>query len=151
MITEIIDTFSPTEQPPPNCLNCFQPYQFHDLCQSACPGSLWQRPRCAGWWDEVAPSTAPFRDQAEDPGSRHFVTPSEHKDATATQHSHLQHSLSDRIQCKWLRVSKSQIKRVPEVKHAARPFVQPTPGPRRGGSPPLLPSLKLSFEPQSGF
>lgn len=76
-----------------------------------------------------------------------------HEEAISTQHSHLLHirpAVTDRTQCEWLRVSKSEIKRVPEAKHAVRPFVQPTPGPQRGGSPPLHPSLKLSFEPQSG-
>lgn len=75
------------------------------------------------------------------------------KDTKSAQRSHRQriNSLAtDTTQCEWLHISKSEIKGVPEAKRAVRPFVRPTPGLGRGGSPSQHPSLMLGFEPQAG-
>lgn len=47
-------------------------------------------------------------------------------------------------------VSKSESNRVPDAKHAARPFFQPTPAYGEEEVPLLQPSLKLGLEQQTG-
>lgn len=78
----------------------WQPYRYHDQYRSACPGSLWLRPRWGGWWDEEVPSTAPFLGPAEGPNYQRSAVPGTHQDTNVNQ-------VSERER---LRLSKSHIK-----------------------------------------
>lgn len=108
----------------------WRPYQYHDRYRLTCPGSLWPRPHWGGWWDEEAPSTAPFLDPAEGPDSPHSAAPGTQRNTT------FKLPLPPQLAKAWMTAPvRVRHQKMAAAEPAVRPFLQPTPDLTAAGSP----------------